>query len=42
MDAYRIKDSIAQASVGMSRGNWLDRFWVPLFSASVRPTTAAL
>jgi hypothetical protein len=21
---------------------WLDRFWVPLFSASARPTTAAL
>ena len=64
MDAYRIEDCIAQASIGLNLGKlsakpaelfdtgasrksnrldaWLDKFWVPLFSASARPTTAAL
>jgi len=63
MDAYRIEDCIAQASVGMSGRNYLriedgrgievsaavgrfeaflDKYWVPLFSSSARPTTAAL
>ena len=64
MDAYRIEECIAQASIGLTRGKssakpvelfgtgasrksnrldaWLERFWVPLFSASARPTSAAL